>query len=216
MLHLKPRYEAFCQAFITYPNAKEAARSAGYSVSSCYNQGHRILHRPEIKERILDLNPKFEYVYTKDPPKEGSTDRFFIYFIAGLASDGLELCTPVKIGISNDVKSRLKQLQTSSWVPLEIIYSSAFSDNDTVIELEQTLHECLKEVNVSGEWFNLNRRTIADLSDFIESNKYKRNVGKKRTEMGKQYKERLQLCRNCLGNFINLILSKGDTLNVTQ
>ena len=215
MLHLKPRYEAFCQAFVAYPNAKEAARSAGYSVSALYNQGHRILHRPEIKERILSLNPQFEYVYNKEASNPTSVDRFFIYFIAGVASDGLELCTPVKIGISNDVKYRLKQLQTSSWVPLDIIYSSAFSDNDTALELEHTLHECLEEVNVSGEWFNLSRRTIADLSDFIESNKYKRNV-KKRTEMGHQYKERLQLCRNCLGNFIKLILSKGDTLNATQ
>jgi len=214
MLYLKPRYEAFCKAFVDYPNAKEAARTAGYAVSSCYNQGHRILHRPEVKERILDLNPQFEYVYNKSIPRPG-TEQSFIYFIAGVAGDGLELCTPVKIGHSNDVKSRLKQLQTSSWIPLEIIYSSAFSDNDTVIELEQTLHECLKEVNVSGEWFNLNRRTIADLSDCIESNKYKRNASK-RTETGYQYKERLQLCKNCLRNFIKLILSKGDTLNVTQ
>jgi len=52
---LKERQEKFCQAYLISRNATSAAKEAGYSERSAYNQGHELLKRPEIQERIEEL-----------------------------------------------------------------------------------------------------------------------------------------------------------------
>jgi phage terminase small subunit len=52
---LNDKQEKFAQSYILHRNATEAARAAGYSKSSAYNQGYRLLQNEEIKERIEDL-----------------------------------------------------------------------------------------------------------------------------------------------------------------
>ena len=52
---LNDKQEKFAQSYILHRNATEAARSAGYSKSSAYNQGYRLLQSDEVKERIEDL-----------------------------------------------------------------------------------------------------------------------------------------------------------------
>jgi|TARA_R110000823_G_C15745463_1_gene481302 hypothetical protein len=202
MYYLNNKQETFCQSFIACHSATEAAIIAGYSENSAANQGYRLLQRDDIKKRILDIDTDTTYYNNNDIDKSSDSRRYcFIYFIAGVDSDGLELSTPVKIGITNNLKQRLRSLQTSSWVPLSVIHSSTFSNSQIVLELEQTLHECLKEVNASGEWFNLSRKNVDDLIDFIEDNKYGKDVGK-RYQKKSYYVEHLQLCKNCLNNFI--------------
>ncbi len=52
---LTDKQERFAQAYILHRNATEAAKTAGYSARSAYNQGYRMLKNDEIVERIADL-----------------------------------------------------------------------------------------------------------------------------------------------------------------
>lgn len=58
MAELKIRQEKFCQAYIMYRNATESAKIAGYSEGSAHTQGHRLLQREDIRERIEELEKK--------------------------------------------------------------------------------------------------------------------------------------------------------------
>ena len=55
MPSLKPRYEKFCQYYINYPNATDAARYAGYAPRNCRQQGSRLLADERIVARISAL-----------------------------------------------------------------------------------------------------------------------------------------------------------------
>lgn len=57
---LNDKQEKFAQSYILHRNATEAARAAGYSKSSAYNQGYRLLQNDEVKERIEDLEKELE------------------------------------------------------------------------------------------------------------------------------------------------------------
>ena len=52
---LTEKQERFAQAYVLHRNATEAAKTAGYSARSAYNQGYRMLKNNEIEERIADL-----------------------------------------------------------------------------------------------------------------------------------------------------------------
>ena len=52
---LTDKQERFAQAYVLHRNATEAAKAAGYSARSAYNQGYRMLKNTEITERIADL-----------------------------------------------------------------------------------------------------------------------------------------------------------------
>jgi len=52
---LTDKQERFAQAYVLHRNATEAAKTAGYSARSAYNQGYRMLKNNEIIERIADL-----------------------------------------------------------------------------------------------------------------------------------------------------------------
>jgi len=49
---LNARQEAFCQSYVRYGNATRAAKEAGYSEKTAYQQGHALLKKPEILARI--------------------------------------------------------------------------------------------------------------------------------------------------------------------
>jgi len=52
---LKEKQEKFCQNYILHNNATRAAKDAGYSEASAYNQGYRLLQENSIQERIEEL-----------------------------------------------------------------------------------------------------------------------------------------------------------------
>lgn len=54
-MQLKEKHEAFCQSYVIHRNATKAALAAGYSESSAHNQGYRLVHNEQIKERIKEL-----------------------------------------------------------------------------------------------------------------------------------------------------------------
>ena len=53
---LNEKQEKFAQAYVLNHNATAAAKSAGYSNRSAYNQGYRLLQDGEIVERIEELS----------------------------------------------------------------------------------------------------------------------------------------------------------------
>ena len=60
MTELKIRQEKFCQAYVLYRNATESAKIAGYSKGSAHTQGHRLMQRGDVKERIEELEKEVE------------------------------------------------------------------------------------------------------------------------------------------------------------
>ena len=62
-MSLNEKQERFAQAYILHRNAKEAAKAAGYTANSgqaLANQGHRLIHNDEVKERIAELENNLE------------------------------------------------------------------------------------------------------------------------------------------------------------
>lgn len=60
MAELNLKQEKFCQAYVVLRNATESAKSAGYSAVSAHTQGHRLVQREDIKERIEELEKELE------------------------------------------------------------------------------------------------------------------------------------------------------------
>lgn len=55
MRPLTQRQEAFCQAYILFPNGATAARTAGYAPKSARSQASRLLARPAVAARLRSL-----------------------------------------------------------------------------------------------------------------------------------------------------------------
>ena len=51
----KRQHEDFCLAYAVHANAGEAALSAGYEYNNRFQQGYRLLRRPEIAARLQEL-----------------------------------------------------------------------------------------------------------------------------------------------------------------
>jgi hypothetical protein len=188
------KQEKFCQAFSISSNATEAAKAAGYSAGAASNQGYRLLQRPEIVHRLEEI---------KATLVEDGTSKCFVYFIGALADDGLQLKSPVKIGVSKDVKERLRTLQTSNFLELSIIYMAPFLNRSDALEMEQVLHQCFEDNHVIGEWFNINKEILVCLQDYIRNNTYKNGTT-----------ENLHLCNQCIKNFI-IAISKSESPFIT-
>jgi hypothetical protein len=71
---------------------------------------------------------------------------------------GSALTRPVKIGVANNVQSRLDELRTGSPVPLHLIWKTP-GDND----LEYSLHEYFAPYRIHGEWFDFEDENSAAL-----------------------------------------------------
>ena len=57
---LNEKQEKFSQAYVLHRNATEAAKAAGYSEASAYNQGYRLLQLQEVVDRVHELEQELE------------------------------------------------------------------------------------------------------------------------------------------------------------
>lgn len=62
-----------------------------------------------------------------------------------------------KIGVTGNLKRRLKQIRTHTPFPPQIIWQRAFED---AVTIEQRLHSALGRHRTHGEWFVCDRATI--------------------------------------------------------
>lgn len=69
------------------------------------------------------------------------------------------LAQPIKIGISNGVRGRLKSLQLSSPFPLELRYQIRYRKRDLAYQIEQEIHARLADCRSHGEWFDCDVET---------------------------------------------------------
>ena len=81
----------------------------------------------------------------------------FIYIIKDTINNS------IKIGISQNPTKRLKQLQTGSPNPLELIYTEecGYGGRKRTLQLEKLIHKDIKGKGLKqrGEWFTLNEST---------------------------------------------------------
>lgn len=80
-----------------------------------------------------------------------------VYFIT--SSNGL-----TKIGATTNLKNRLNSMMTSSPCDLKLIM---IIRHPNAVELENTLHDLLKDLRVKGEWFRLTPFDTFALRDWL-------------------------------------------------
>ena len=136
MAELNLKQEKFCQAYVMLRNATESAKSAGYSTVSAHTQGHRLVQREDIKERIEELEKELEtqidviseienqYTYAKN---NGHTNS---------AIKALEVLSKVR-----SVKDE------------EVIKSIAELEHDIVTNLEILGEERASKIFLECKWF---------------------------------------------------------------
>ena len=80
-------------------------------------------------------------------------DYIYVYFIT---TDG-KGNTPIKIGVSANPESRLKELQTGNPFKLMIIKTVPCLTKNAAYALESSLHELTRATNkkMNGEWFKI-------------------------------------------------------------
>jgi len=70
-----------------------------------------------------------------------------------------------KIGVANDVESRLAQLQTGS--PFELVIEECYELDGAEIA-KRAIHQAYAKMHVRGEWFSLGGSAVADFQTLCE------------------------------------------------
>ena len=116
----------------------------------------------KIKEKLRIL----EYLTNKDIPRNEEIEmklatneenwRYYIYIIK---------CNEFyKIGIANDLDSRISSLQTGNPYILEIYFAKK---HRLAEQLEKYLHNHFIKKQISGEWFKLNENDLKEAKNII-------------------------------------------------
>lgn len=90
---------------------------------------------------------------------QSRTQAAFIYFIFNRDSNS------IKIGRAKDVEQRLKSLQTSSPVPLELLKVIQLDSMKAAQNLERSLHVKFSHLRLMGEWFKAKQ----ELMNYLEN-----------------------------------------------
>jgi len=75
--------------------------------------------------------------------------------------------THYKIGVSENVTKRLRQLQTGNPERLKVIHIQGFPDISIARIIEKHLHRMLKDYRLNGEWFEI--LTQSELDSVIDT-----------------------------------------------
>lgn len=101
------------------------------------------------------------YVPSEDPSWDPPCH---VYFIGPVDVDRC------KIGVANDPRKRLKDLETSSGWPLKIYACVQYPSREAAFEAERKVHNDLTHRHIKGEWFRLTPDEIDGLAVALESN----------------------------------------------
>lgn len=75
-----------------------------------------------------------------------------------------------KIGMADNVKKRLAQLQIGNPHPLSLILELKFPDRATAARVEARFHDAMEHSAIQGEWFGIQREEALDaMSDVLAS-----------------------------------------------
>lgn len=81
----------------------------------------------------------------------------YIYFIQSGSSG------PIKIGMSNDPRRRLEQLQTAHLMPLTLIGMTPGGRRE-----ERRWHKRFSELRITGEWFHMTPDLMIEIFEALE------------------------------------------------
>jgi len=75
-----------------------------------------------------------------------------------------------KVGITQDIKNRLSQIQTGSPIKIEVVYTHEFKTIDSARIVENKVHKILSSHRLHGEWFELRTKKDVNLvTEIIEA-----------------------------------------------
>lgn len=90
----------------------------------------------------------------------------YVYFINKIAA------SDYKIGITNNLNRRLRQIQTGNPHPLQITHYIESETRGQAIKIEREIHHLLAVTKMVGEWFRLDHSVIDDLSQIYDIKGY--------------------------------------------
>ena len=100
---LKEKPEKFCQAYVISRNATAAAKEAGYSERSAYNQGYELLKRTDVQERIDELEEEYSTDVDIISELEKQYEQAKINGNGATALKALELLSRVRVNNATDI-----------------------------------------------------------------------------------------------------------------
>lgn len=77
----------------------------------------------------------------------------YVYLIA--RREGDRLIAPVKVGITNNLGSRLSAIQTSCPFPISLVHSLNFQRRSMARHVEKGFHQVQSSSRAYGEWFDM-------------------------------------------------------------
>lgn len=97
------------------------------------------------------------------PENNSEHSRSYVYIVKA----GTKARSPIKVGVTDNVHSRIKQLQTGN--PSEIVLVMHFECNsrEHAFNLEKTIHEILKGQRLFGEWFSVSKTKLMKMLNNI-------------------------------------------------
>jgi len=121
MGELNERQEKFAQAYVMYNNATEAAKAAGYSATSAYNQGSRLANDPRVVDRVEELRKEMET--TINVVSEIETQYAFAKNNNHTQSalKALELLSKINMGRDQEAPQTIKELEDDIVKSLEVL-----------------------------------------------------------------------------------------------
>lgn len=148
-MQLNEKQEKFCQAYILHRNATRAAIAAGYSETSAYNQGYRLLQEEKVKERIEELTNEIstDVDVVSEIEKQYETARNAGH--GAIALKALELLSRVRGNASEDSDITEETLEQEIIGTLQII-----GFEKTFLLLEQAFPEQFNEEDVEDDLYD--------------------------------------------------------------
>jgi phage terminase small subunit len=148
---LNEKQEKFAQAYVLYRNATEAAKAAGYSDRSAYNQGSRLLKSVVVKERIEDLEKEMEtsidYVAEIEKQYTYATNNNH----TNSALKALELLSRLRSPTDEDAPQTIEELEKDIINSLELLGEERtiklFTSCSWFHEQEEEMEELLEEAS---------------------------------------------------------------------
>lgn len=98
----------------------------------------------------------------------------WVYVVAGNGA--------IKVGVSVDVDSRIKTLNTGSATPIALLGSWAFDSRRAALDAEYNLQVKLAEYRLNGEWFSIGALSAIDFEAGLDVTRRK-VVNKNRDEV---------------------------------
>lgn len=95
--------------------------------------------------------------YAVPPYVRGFSVGEFVYVMQGTPG------TPIKVGRAKHPLKRLATFQTSQWQTIYLLYVIPGG-----VEMERSLHYCLRDSRIRGEWFECDRDFLVWVHDFAE------------------------------------------------